>query len=90
MIDVARSPDDLCLTPDELRLVADRDLFRAKERIILKVRDLLTGFQRGLHEDLGRSRLLLPPEFDPDKMQFVKGERWRTVPISIWTIRNIF
>ncbi len=76
---MAFPPQDLSLTPDELRLVADRDLFRSKERIILKVRDLLTGLQRGLQEDLGRS-LLLPPEFDPSKTQFVKGERLENCP----------
>ncbi len=77
---MARSPDDLSLTPDELRLVSDRDLFQAKERIILKVRDLLAGLQPGLQEDLDRSALLLPPEFDPGKMQFVKGERLENCP----------
>jgi len=77
---VARSADDPYLTPDELRLVADGDLFRAKERIILKVRDLLTELQLGLHVDLGRSALLLPPDFDPTKMQFVKGERLENCP----------
>ncbi len=80
MINVAHSADDLCLTPDELRLVADGDLFRSKERIILKVRDLLIGLQRGLQEDLGRSALLLPPEFDPSKRQFVKGEHLENCP----------
>ncbi|MBA2486495.1 MAG: hypothetical protein H0V35_10430 [Nitrospira sp.] len=77
---MARSADDPYLTPDELRLVADGDLFRAKERIILKVRDLLTELQLGLHVDLGRSALLLPPDFDPTKMQFVKGERLENCP----------
>ncbi|WHZ17681.1 MAG: hypothetical protein OJF52_004534 [Nitrospira sp.] len=73
------SPDRF-LTPDEVKLVADRDLFRAKERIILKVRDLLTELHRGLREDLGRSTLLLPPEFDPTKVQFVKGEHLEHCP----------
>lgn len=71
---------DLSLTPDELRLVADGDLFRAKERIILKVRALLTELQHGLQEDLGRSALLLPPDFDQGKVQFVKGERLENCP----------
>lgn len=68
------------LTPDELVLIADGELFRAKERIILKVRDLLTELQSGLREDLGRSTLLLPPGFDPAKAQFVKGERLEECP----------
>ena len=41
---------------------------------------MLTELQRGLQEDLGRSRLLLPPEFEPGKMQFVKGEHLENCP----------
>ena len=77
---MTHSPADLSLTPDELRLVADRHLFHTKERIILKIRDVLTELQRGLQEDLGRSTLLLPPEFEPGKVQFVKGERLENCP----------
>ena len=77
---MAHAADDRSLTPDELRLVADGDLFRAKERIILKVRALLTELQRGLQEDLGRNGLLVPPDFDPKKVQFVKGERLENCP----------
>ena len=69
------SPPDPFLTPDELKLVSDGDLFRAKERIILKMRDLFTALHVGLREDLNHMELLVPPEFDPAKSQFVKGER---------------
>ena len=68
------------LTPAELTLIADGELFRAKERIILKVRDLLTELQAGLQEDLSRTSLLVPPGFDPSKMQVVKGERREDCP----------
>lgn len=68
------------LMPDELKLVADRHLFQAKERIILKVRELLAELHRGLREDLGRSDLLLPSEFDPTKAQVVKGEHLEQCP----------
>ena len=77
---MAASSPDLSLTPNELKLVADGDLFRAKERIILKVRDLLTELQRGLQVDLDPSMLLLPPDFDANKMQSVKGERLENCP----------
>lgn len=77
---MAHPADHPCLTPDELRLIADGDLFRAKERIILKVQALLTELQRGLQEDLGRNGLLVPPDFDPQKMQLVKGERLENCP----------
>lgn len=74
------SPPDPFLTPDELKLVSDGDLFRAKERIILKMRDLFTALHVGLREDLNHMELLLPPEFDPAKSQFVKGERLENCP----------
>ena len=39
---MAIPPYDLSLTPDEMKLVSDRSLFLAKQRLILKVRALLT------------------------------------------------
>ncbi|HRB15505.1 MAG TPA: hypothetical protein PK224_06920 [Nitrospira sp.] len=77
---MASPSQDSSLTPAELTLVADGELFRAKERIILKVRDLLTELQAGLQEDLSRTALLVPPGFDPSKMQVVKGERLEECP----------
>ena len=77
---MASPSQDSSLTPAELTLVADGELFRAKERIILKVRDLLTELQAGLQEDLGRTTLLVPPGFDPSKMQVVTGERLEVCP----------
>ena len=67
-------------TPTELALVADGELFRSKERIILKVRDLLAELRTGLEEDLARTTLLLPPGFDPAKSQSVKGEHLEQCP----------
>lgn len=75
----ASFPDGF-LTPDELRLVGDRDLFRSKERTILKVQALLATLQAGLQEDVANTTLLLPPGFDPSKMQVVKGERLEECP----------
>ncbi len=80
VIHVAPSQEELSLTSDELRLVADGDLFRAKERIILKVLGWFPELQRGLQEEVGRNVLLLPPEFDTRKMQSVKGERLENCP----------
>ena len=71
---------DSLLTSHELRLVGDRDLFRSKERTILKVQALLATLQAGLQEDLARMTLLLPPGFDPTKAQAVKGERLEQCP----------
>ncbi|ULA61153.1 MAG: hypothetical protein LZF60_310052 [Nitrospira sp.] len=71
---------DSLLTSDELKLLGDRDLFRSKERTILKVQALLATLQAGLREDLGKTTLLLPPGFDPAKTQSVKGERLEQCP----------
>jgi len=80
MSSMASPGSDSLLTPDELRLVGDRDLFRSKERTILKVQALLAALQAGLQEDLARTTLLLPPGFDPAKSQSVKGERLEQCP----------
>ncbi|MBA5872074.1 MAG: hypothetical protein GDA68_19060 [Nitrospira sp. CR2.1] len=68
------------LTAAELTLVGDRDLFRSKERTILKVQALLGTLQAGLQEELAGTTLLLPPGFDPAKAQSVKGERLEQCP----------
>ena len=80
MSSMASPGSDSLLTSDELRLVGDRDLFRSKERTILKVQALLAALQVGLQEDLARTTLLLPPGFDPAKSQSVKGERLEQCP----------
>lgn len=80
MSSMASPGSDSLLTSDELRLVGDRDLFRSKERTILKVQALLAALQVGLQEDLARTMLLLPPGFDPAKSQSVKGERLEQCP----------
>jgi len=80
MSSMASPGSDSLLTSDELRLVGDRDLFRSKERTILKVQALLAALQIGLQEDLARTTLLLPPGFDPAKSQSVKGERLEQCP----------
>ena len=80
MSSMASPGADSLLTSDELRLVGDRDLFRSKERTILKVQALLAALQAGLQEDLARTTLLLPPGFDPAKSQSVKGERLEQCP----------
>ncbi len=80
MSSMASPGSDSLLTSDELRLVGDRDLFRSKERTILKVQALLAALQAGLQEDLARTTLLLPPGFDPAKSQSVKGERLEQCP----------
>ncbi|KXK07017.1 MAG: hypothetical protein NBKEAIPA_02991 [Nitrospirae bacterium] len=66
--------------PDEVKLLTDRDLFRAKERIVVKVREQLVRLHQGLQSELAQVRLLLPAEFDPTKAQMVKGEHLEHCP----------
>ena len=67
-------------TPEELRLIADRDFFLAKARIMKKVRGLLEELHGVLQGELRDVDLLTPPGFDPAKCQFVKGEHLEEYP----------
>jgi len=67
-------------TPDELRLVADRQFFPAKARVMAKVRATLEAIQIGLTADLAGVELVTPPRFDPAKFQLVKGEHLEEFP----------
>jgi hypothetical protein len=72
-------PEDR-FTPEEMVLVADRQFFPAKARIMAKVRQVLEAVQAGLKADLAGVELLAPPGFDPAKVQFVKGEHLEQFP----------
>ena len=67
-------------TPDELRLISDDKFFRAKARIMKKVRSTLDGLYAGLKEELHGVELLAPPGFNPEAHQFVKGEHLEEFP----------
>lgn len=67
-------------TPEELRLVADRQFFTAKARIMTKVRGLLVELHEALREELSHVELLAPPSFNATKYQFVKGEHLEDHP----------
>jgi hypothetical protein len=66
--------------PEEIRLIADADFFRAKVKIMAKVRGLLEAVYAGLQEELAGTELHAPPGFDPAKRQFVKGEHLNDFP----------
>lgn len=68
------------LTPEEIALVADDKLFRAKAAITPKIRAMLEAVHAGLKEELAGIPLLAPPGFDPDKCQYVKGEHLEDCP----------
>jgi hypothetical protein len=70
----------ILFTPGEIGLVADEKFFRAKARIMEKVRDTLDALYVGLRADLAGINLLAPEGFDPKKFQFVKGEHLEDFP----------
>ncbi|MFM8552588.1 MAG: hypothetical protein ACKOCD_09850 [Nitrospiraceae bacterium] len=72
---------DPCLfTSDELSLVADRQFFPAKARIMAKVKATLEAVHAGLKAELAGGELLAPQTFDPAKFQLVKGEHLESFP----------
>jgi len=73
-------PPDTRLTPDELSLIGDAQFFRTKAVVMTKVRTLLDGMYGGLRAEMAGISLLVPPNFDPAKHQFVKGEHLEHCP----------
>ncbi len=67
-------------TPDELRLLGDEQFFRAKARIMKKVKAQLEATYAGLKDDLAGADLLAPEGFDHALHQFVKGEHLEDFP----------
>jgi hypothetical protein len=75
----SRTPDPF-LTPDEASLITNAGFFEAKRQITQKVRGWLDELHRGLRHDLTERPLLLPPQFDLSRGQFVKGEHLEACP----------
>ena len=68
------------LTPDEIKLLADRELFKAKAAITPKIRAMLEAVHDALKLELAGVPLTTPAGFDPDKCQYVKGEHLENFP----------
>jgi len=67
-------------TPDELRLLGDEQFFRAKARVMKKMKAILDGVYGGLQKELAGVTLLAPEGFNPAAHQFVKGEHLEDCP----------
>jgi hypothetical protein len=65
---------------EEAALMADQHFFRAKAKIMTKVRGLLTATHAALKEEAGSATLITPPDFNPANCQFVKGESLELFP----------
>ena len=72
--------ESFLFTPEELSLVADAKFFRAKARIMKKMRAVLDGVYGGLQKELTGVDLLAPEGFNPSAHQFVKGEHLEDFP----------
>jgi len=68
------------LTAAELDLVQDHRWFLAKARITGKFTQWLKEVQVVLQEELSCASLLTPADFDPAKVQYVKGEHLEDHP----------
>ncbi|GJL69076.1 MAG: hypothetical protein NPIRA06_17110 [Nitrospirales bacterium] len=67
-------------TPDELTLLADREFFRKKAKISLKIKQILEELQERLEAEIALQSLLAPEGFDSQARQFVKGEHLEDFP----------
>ncbi len=67
-------------TDEEAALMADQHFFRAKAKIMTKMRQALGATHAALKEETGSASLLTPQNFDPTSCHFVKGEHLESFP----------
>src|SRR2546428_3826983 len=72
--------EPVLFTPDELTLLGDTQFFRAKARIMTKMKAVLEGVYESLQRELAGVTLLAPAGFNPAAHQFVKGEHLEDFP----------
>ncbi|MFO0700321.1 MAG: hypothetical protein U0236_13940 [Nitrospira sp.] len=73
-------PQSLAFTDAETALLTDAQFFRQKAAITAKVRNLLETTRGALQQELKGLSLVVPPHFDPDIHQLVKGEHLQDFP----------
>ncbi len=73
-------PSPSQFTDEEAALMADQHFFRAKAKIMTKVRGLLTATHATLKVEVESATLVTPPDFNPANYQFVKGESLELFP----------
>ena len=72
--------EPILFTPEELTLLGDEQFFRAKARIMKKMKAIVEGVYDGLQRELAGVTLLAPAGFNPAAHQFVKGEHLEDFP----------
>ena len=68
------------LTEDEWQVFADHDFFLKKSVISAKLKRTLEQLHLALQQELASHSLLAPDGFDPEAVQFVKGEHLEDCP----------
>src|SRR5437867_6286217 len=72
--------EPILFTPKELTLLGDEQFFRAKARIMKKMKAIVEGVYDRLQQELAGVTLLAPAGFNPASHQFVKGEHLEDFP----------
>src|SRR5680860_184676 len=67
-------------TAVELALLADREFFRKKAKISVKIKQILEDLHQRLEAEIALQPLLTPEGFDSQASQFVKGEHLEDFP----------
>jgi hypothetical protein len=70
----------LSFTDEETALLADAQFFRKKARVSEKIRGQPAAVHDALKAELSQAQLFGPPDFDPGRHQFVKGEHLEEFP----------
>ena len=73
-------PNEHSFSPDDLLVLSDREFFHKKYLISQKIKDNLERLQQRLQDELQPHSLLAPDGFDPQAVQFVKGEHLEHFP----------
>ncbi len=71
---------DISFAPHEIARLADTEFFRTKVLISEKVRRTLEQLHRVFQAELANQDLLAPEGFNPEAVQFVKGEHLEDFP----------
>ncbi|RMH33597.1 MAG: hypothetical protein D6690_11655 [Nitrospirae bacterium] len=77
-------------TREELALIADTTFFPAKTIITRKVKQMLERLHAVLSAELADRTLIVPPGFDADSVQFVKGEHLEDFPYQYLDFPRFF
>ena len=70
----------MTFTPQEIMRLTDTDFFLDKSKISIKIRQHLEQLHEIYQQELTAHQLLVPDQFLPDAVQFVKGEHLEDFP----------